>query len=85
VVSFFEVNYQKLIGMKKFNNPNGANEQKNTKASRKSINQGQGPEFQTEDKTFRERIAKDTTPLGDIEGLENKATRTQDHENVGGE
>ncbi len=50
--------------MKKYNNPNGANEQKNVKASDQPvINQGQGPEFQTEEKRFREQN-KGMTPLG---------------------
>ena len=71
--------------MKKYSNPNGANEQKNIKSSGEdSINQGQGPEFQTEEKNFRRRN-KGMTPLGDTEGQKNKVTRTEDHESVGGE
>ena len=71
--------------MKKYNNPNGANEQKNVKASDAStINQGQGPELQTEDKHIRERN-EGMTPLGNLGGQKDKVTRTEDHESVGGE
>jgi hypothetical protein len=70
--------------MKKYNNPSGANEKKNRKAEEEGVNQGQGPEFQTEDKTFREKNVA-VTPLGDLEGIKNKAERTEDQENVGKE
>lgn len=71
--------------MKKYNNPNGANEQKNIKASDEAvINQGQGPELQTEEKRFREQN-KGLTPLGDLDGQKNKVERSEDHESVGAE